>query len=177
MFREDKTTQMAARFLQLAGGRIPYIKLLKMLYLADKQMLVEHGKPITYDRWYALKYGPVLSSTYDLIKGGKPSQYWSNHIQTDNYDVVLTQYPGSEALSVAEDRVIDVVFAKYQDYDRWEIVEVLHQLPEWEDPGDTSKEMTYKEVLRVEGLAEDEIAKILDNINTQNDIMLALERL
>ena len=67
MYREDKTTQMAARFVHLAGGRLPYIKLLNMLYIADKAMLIKWGKPITYDSWVATEYGPVLGHTSDLI--------------------------------------------------------------------------------------------------------------
>ena len=176
MFRVDKTTQMAARFLQLAHEPIPYIKLLKLLYLADKQMLIKHGKPITYDRWYALKYGPVLSSTYNLIKGTVRSEYWSDHIKTEQYDVVLSSDPGSDALSTAEDRIIDGVFEKYKDMDKWELVDDLHQLPEWEDPGDSSKEITYQEVLRIEGLAKDDIDNILDNIRVQDDLDLVLSQ-
>ena len=47
-----------------------YLLLMKLLYIADKQMLVSHGKPITYDRWFSMKFRPVLSSTLDLIRGG-----------------------------------------------------------------------------------------------------------
>lgn len=177
MFREDKTTQMAARFLQLAGKRLPYIQLLKLLYLADKQMLTQHGKPITYDRWYAMKYGPVLSSTYNLIKENNQSEYWSNYIQTANYDVVLCSDPGSDALSAAEDRIIEAVFEEHKNRDLWQMVDVTHQLPEWENPGDTSKEMTYEEVLRVGGFDQEDIDNILDNIRVQNDIHLVLETL
>lgn len=164
MFREDKTTQMAARFLALADGRISYLKLLKLLYLADKQMLIDHGKPITYDRWYAMKHGPVLSSTYNLIKSTAPSEYWANYIHTEKYDVVLSDDPGTDALSTAEDRIIDTVFKKYQDHDGWQMVHIVQPLSEWEDPGDTSREMTYGDVLRVEGFDAEDIENILDNI-------------
>ncbi len=177
MFREDKTTQMAARFLQLAGKRLPYIQLLKLLYLADKQMLTQHGKPITYDRWYAMKYGPVLSSTYDLIKGNNQSEYWSDYIQTANYDVVLCSDPGSDALSVTEDRIIEAVFEEYKDRNWQQMVDVTHQLPEWENSGSASKEITYEEVLQIEGFDKEDIDNILDNIRVQNDVHLVLETL
>lgn len=174
MFREDKTTQMAARFLQLATGRLPYIKLLKLLYLADKQMLIEHGKPITYDRWFALKLGPILSATYNLIKCHDASEYWSHYIKTENYDIVFFSDPGSETLSVAEDRIIDAIFEKYKHHDKWQIVDAVHQLSEWEDPGDTSKEMTYEAVLRVEGFEEEDINNTMENIHFQNDRRLVI---
>lgn len=175
MFREDKTTQMAARFLRLAGGRIPYIKLLKMLYIADKRMLIKHGKPITYDRWFALKHGPVLSATYNIIKGDAAAEYWPAHIKTESYDLALSHDPGSDALSVAEDRIIDEVFEEYKNHSEWGIVHAVHQMPEWEDPGDTSKEMTYESVLRIEGFDEEDINNTLANIRVQDDMKLVLE--
>ena len=177
MFREDKTTQMAARFLQLAGGCLPYTQLMKLLYIADKQMLVEHGKPITYDRWFALKYGPALSSTYNLIKEEAPSTYWSDYIKTENSDVTLSSSPGADALSIAEDCIIDKVFAEYKGSSRWPIVDVVHEPLDWEDLEDTSKELTYEAVLRVEGFDEEDIAGILENIRVQDDSQLVLEAL
>ena len=173
MFREDKVTQMAARFLDLAGGRISYVKLLKLLYLADKQMLIERGHPITYDRWYAMKHGPVLSATYNLIQGKTASAYWSDYIGTDNFDLVLKGDPGSDDLSRAEDRIIDAVFEKYKDHDTWDLVNELHEeLREWESPGNSSREMTYKSVLQHAGFGEEAIENILENIDIQNDLEL-----
>jgi len=43
-------------------------KLLKMLYLADKLHLENHGSLITGDSYYALDYGPVATNTYDILK-------------------------------------------------------------------------------------------------------------
>ena len=177
MFREDKTTQMAARFLQLAGGCLPYTQLMKLLYVADKQMLVEHGKPITYDRWFALKYGPALSSTYNLIKEEARSAYWSEYIKTENSDVTLSSNPGTDALSIAEDRIIDKVFAEYKGHSRWPIADAVHESLAWEDMEDPSKQLTYEAVLRVEGFDEEDIAGILENIRVQEDTRLVLEAL
>ena len=57
MFREDKATQMAARFLHHSNGRMEYLKLIKLLYLADKKMLQRCGEPIVYDTWYSMAKG------------------------------------------------------------------------------------------------------------------------
>ena len=170
MYREDKTTQMAASFLKLANGRMPYIKLLKMLYIADKQMLTQHGFPITYDRWVAMKHGPVLSTTYDLMKPNTPSVYWARHIRTEGYDVVLSDDPGSGDLSLAEDRIVAQVFAEFGRHTNKAIIRATHELPEWEDPGSTSTDIPYEEVLRIEGLDQEDIEAILENIEMQDDI-------
>ena len=178
MFREDKTTQMAARFLSLANGRLEYIKLLKLLYLADKKMLIQRGHPITYDDCYAMKWGPVLSKTYDIIKGERESDYWSVFIETNGYDVELKDDPGSGKLSRAEDRIIDEVFEEYQHQESFDLVRHLHDtLQEWQrqQPGNSSKKMTYKLVLQTEGFGQEDIDNILANIALQDKIESLLE--
>src|SRR5688572_14417051 len=74
-----KTVQATAVLLQAAPGeRMSYMRLLKLLYLADRRMMRETGSPITFDRVVAMKHGPVLSETYSLIKGEHPDAgVWS----------------------------------------------------------------------------------------------------
>lgn len=41
----------------------------KFFYLADKKHLNLHGRPITYENYFALPYGPVASKAMDLLNG------------------------------------------------------------------------------------------------------------
>jgi uncharacterized phage-associated protein len=43
--------------------------IIKTLFLADKKHLNEYGRPVTFDNYCAMKYGPVPSFAYDLLKG------------------------------------------------------------------------------------------------------------
>ena len=174
MFREDKATQMAARFLQLSKGQMPYLKLIKLLYMADKQMLLTRGKPIVYDAWVSMKKGPVLSTTYDLIKQNDGSTYWSRHIRTKGYDALLESDPGTDNLSRAEEHIIEAVFAQYGHVDKWDLVELTHDFPEWKNPGNSSCPISYETVLRLAGIPADSIVDILDNIDARNDFEAAL---
>src|SRR4051812_27718977 len=70
-FREDKTTQAAALLLKWAGGRMNYMKLIKLLYLADRTALLRWGRPITFARPISMRHGPVLSEVLDLINEGQ----------------------------------------------------------------------------------------------------------
>jgi len=173
MFRQDKSTQMAASFLKLAGNRMPYIMMLKMMYEADRTLLVQRGVPITYDRWVSMRWGPVLSNTYDLIKAnplGPRDVYWSDFIRTDGYDVELIQDPGTGDLSPAEDGIIQSVFECHKDKDSWELVRYAHEFPEWKDPGGGATPITYSDVLRVHGFAPEDIDEILSGIEIQDDL-------
>ena len=71
-----------------------YLRLLKLLYIADREWLAETGESITGDRVYAMKQGPVLSTLYDLIKGnGTRAGEWDDFIHTDGYAVELVADP------------------------------------------------------------------------------------
>lgn len=41
----------------------------KFLYLADKEHLNRYGRPLTFEVYYALDYGPVASTALDLLNG------------------------------------------------------------------------------------------------------------
>jgi uncharacterized phage-associated protein len=66
-FNERKALAAATRLLAEGGGRMPSLRLLKLLCLSDHAALLEYGHPITGDRYVAMKLGPVLSTVYDRI--------------------------------------------------------------------------------------------------------------
>ena len=82
-FNLDKTIQAAAYLLkQEPECRMNYMRLLKMLYIANRQSLKTRDVPICGDKAYAMKRGPVLSATLDLINGSDPSSpQWSQTIE------------------------------------------------------------------------------------------------
>jgi hypothetical protein len=49
-FNERRATEAAARFLKLRGGKMSYLKLIKLLYLLDREALLRWGRPVTTDR-------------------------------------------------------------------------------------------------------------------------------
>ena len=91
-FDERKATQLAARFLSQADSRMEYIRLIKLLYIADLEALQNWGYPLTGDEYYSLKHGPIVSNIYDIIKANPPfskRSYWKDHIQTDGIALFL----------------------------------------------------------------------------------------
>jgi hypothetical protein len=81
-YREDKATQAAARLLKLRGGAMSHLKLIKLLYLAERASLVRLGRPLTDDSCASLPHGPVLSATLDRINTAEAYRdgYWDLHI-------------------------------------------------------------------------------------------------
>ena len=156
-FHLDKTLQAAGVLLGLDGGRMGYIRLLKLLYIADRELLVETGRPLTGDDAVAMKHGPVLSRVYDLIKGvAPPGSLWDAHLRTENYSVMLAADPGRGKLSKGEVEKLHDVTERYRYLDDFEVSERTHEFPEWQDhhrPG-TSTPIPWQEILQAQGKPE-----------------------
>jgi len=45
-YREDKATQAAARLLKLRGGTRSHLKLIKLLYLVEREAPARFGAPL-----------------------------------------------------------------------------------------------------------------------------------
>src|SRR5208283_5844116 len=99
-FNEAKATQAAARFLRFQGGRMNYMKLIKLLYLLDRSALLTWGRPVTTDRYVSMDRGPVVSRILNLIREEPEpgtASFWRRHISgCKAYSVQLVSDPGSD---------------------------------------------------------------------------------
>lgn len=185
-FNERKTTQAAAFLLNLRGGRMKYIKLLKLLYLADRKSLLERGRPITNDRYVSMDDGPVLSVTYNLIQGDyrNTEHIWSQSIFCPgDYDVALKDAEGQfdvSELSRAELEVLRGIFHQYGHWNRWKLIdEVMHKLPEWHDPDGSMIPIEVRDILQTSSLTQAEQIEIeeeLDNLTVVQNLLATSSR-
>ena len=58
-FSIQKTIQAVGVLLRLARGRMGRLRLLKLLYIADRESLREFHRPIIGSRTVAMKNGPL----------------------------------------------------------------------------------------------------------------------
>lgn len=172
-FNVNKATQAAGVLLEREpDSRTNYMRLLKLLYIADRETLAERGRPITGSPAYAMERGPVLGLVLDLIKSLDPdSEQWMKFIRTDHYDVVLEQKPGNLDLSRAEIRKLQEVSDRYRNDDEWALVKICHELPEFkkndpllENPPAKRKDIPLEDVLDAVGRLKDKDA-ILSQVN------------
>jgi len=162
-FNERKAVAMAALLLKLAGGETPYMRLIKLMYLAERASLAQHNRPICGDRYFAMKYGPVLSTVLNLIKGLITSSTWSSHFDRNDNSARLVSDPGVGALSQAEIKLITEIDQIYKQLDRWHLSELSHSLPEWKDPGTSRHEIAPETILKALGKTEEDIEQIRDD--------------
>ena len=156
-FNFEKSVQAAAYLLHLDGGRMERMRLLKLLYIADREMLSEVGRSITGDTGYAMNYGPVLSRVYNCIKGEDPNALdWEKQIQSEGHAVRLVQNSSRDDLSRAEIGKLNEVTERFRNQDEWDISEHTHTFQEWKDHyvKDSSASIPWEEMLKAQGASQ-----------------------
>ena len=128
-----------------------YMKLIKLLYLADREALLRWGCPITTDRYVSLDRGPVLSHVLNLITDEtdpETSSIWARVIsEPTKYEVHLNEEIQEEELSDAEIDLLNEIFREYGKMSRWDLVRITHDLPEWVDPAGSAIPISYRDIL------------------------------
>jgi len=179
-FDLEKATQTAAKFLKFAGGRISYMKLIKLMYLADREAIFQLEQSISGDHYYSLKNGPILSRVKDLItEEDQQESYWSHHISApQSYDVMLLNDPGDEALSEAEDEIIQTTFKTYGSIDKFTLADLTHEIcGEWKAPSETGPKatpITIESILKELG-KEADIPRIANEVEQQRVLGILLK--
>ena len=118
-FADRKTAQAAAYLLRRHGGSFNYMHLIKLLYLADRKRLLLRGEPLTGDRHFSMKHGPVLSQVLDFITHGPElgNSAWFDYISAPSgYTVSLKPdaATSTDELSRAELKLLEEVDEQYE---------------------------------------------------------------
>ena len=161
MYRKRKTIEAAAYLLAKADGEMPYIKLVKLLYLADREQIRQRGRSISGDSHWSLKYGPVLEHTLDAIRHGDSE--WGEVTQTDLEAKVISlraEVPACE-LSRADCQVLDQVYAEFGSMKWPQLVDHTHGLAEWV-PTSGRRRISLRDIAKAVGHSDERIAEILE---------------
>jgi hypothetical protein len=159
-FDEPKATEVAALILSLRGGTMHYLKLIKLLYLVDREALARWGSIVTTDNHVSMEYGPVGSTVLNLVtKPDVSKNYWKKYISEPFGDdeVKLLEAVPLDRMSRAEEKLVREIYEKFGYQNRWDIVAYTHKLPEWKDPKGTSTPIHPRQILRAIGEDEEEI--------------------
>ena len=177
VFDERRAAQAAARLLARHDGTMPYIKLIKLLYLADRAALVEGGAPITGDRFVSLRHGPALGRVLDLIKDDCPAEdsVWHGYVVRERFDARLVGTTESKRLSDVDRGILDGVSDAYGCLKEWDVVARTHALPEWKDPGNTAIPIEPEDILRYNDFTEAEIERVAEQAHAVYSFHTLLE--
>lgn len=134
-FKTRKAIQAVAALLRHAdpsGLRDNYTRVLKLLYLAERECLAQRGRPLLGDEVVAMPHGPVLSAVYDLILNRHfDSSDWNTFIGHERFDIYVITDPDNDELSPFEIKLLEQIADAHIGEDQWQLIELCHALPEW----------------------------------------------
>lgn len=109
------------------NGSINRLKLIKLLWLADRIHLNRYGRFILRDKYKALPHGPVPSATLDIA-----NQPIENFITVEGYNLISEAQFDSKYFSKSDLRVLNEVWEKYGELSQYELRDFSHKFPEWQ---------------------------------------------
>lgn len=163
----EKITQSLTFILDKCGGSLDRLKVIKIIYLADRYCYRKYGYTITDDGYAILPYGVAPSVITDITSTSQRSllDYKASGVDEDdlNYfnDHVKIEAVGKQSMdeilhlnklniSFLEDTDIESINFAFQfiNIDTQILInDVIHNLPEWEE-GKIGEPISLKEFLK-----------------------------
>lgn len=170
-FDADKSLQAVAFLLRREPAhRMNYMRLLKILYIAEREALAESSQPITGSRVVATRRGIILDDVLQSIRGHhRTASLWAGYTRLDNYSIEMFRDPGIGRLSRFVMEKLEEVAMRHQADDEWEMVEMTRRLAEWRrnEPGDGCQEIPLSHIFEAVGRGDD-FATIVERAQSAN---------
>jgi uncharacterized phage-associated protein len=149
----------------------------KLFYLSDREHFNRNGRPITFETYYALDYGPVASTALDLIKERRVTMkrvgIEALPIRTEKRDrIIVLAEPlravDYEVFSKSDLRVFDQVIEEHGNKSFDELYKLTHAHfaydIAWKNRGDARHAPMYYEDMLDEGPRKAAILEALEPI-------------
>ncbi len=132
-----KIAQVANYLTRREGGEIDRLKLVKLLYLADRYHMRKYGRLVTGDYYFAMQYGPVGSTAANMASlsewlGEEQLSYASKYLsRKDNHTVASINEVDMDELSESDVEALDFAYANFGGKRASDLVDLTHKYPEW----------------------------------------------
>ena len=114
------------------------LKIIKLLFIADKTHLEEYGRTITGDIFKALKMGPIGSKTLDFLnlkfEDEKQEKYFNSIIGKEgsyNFYFKGKNIKNLNSLSESDREIINKTVSVFGNFTENKLIDFLHTFPEW----------------------------------------------
>lgn len=137
-FDYKKATQAINYLTKKEGGQIDKLKLIKLVYLADRYHLRRYGRPMINDAYFAMPLGPVGSSVKDIAEFSgfldeTEREYATNFLgrgEVENIVVSIADVD-KEIFSKSEIEALDFAYSGFGNNPASSLVDITHRYPEW----------------------------------------------
>jgi hypothetical protein len=157
--RAPKLAQMAACLLRRNGGPMERAKLMRLMYLADREAMDRHWFPISDDEYYSMGTGPVLSMALDLMGGnevGRAQREWDEWVSPmEGNRAGPRKEAADNDLDELADEEIDILEAVFDEFGGRSMEylddQMRSDLKEWRDPGSGRREIALRSIFEALG--------------------------
>ena len=181
-FDARKAAQIAAFFATNEGDHgIEKLKLIKLIYLAERQFLTDHGFPMLFDEFYSLPHGPICSSALNGIDQRIQADIWAPLIARHGhviYPCKRTAREDMDEVSDAEMTALNQVWSCFGSYTSSRIRNWTHDhCPEYVEVGPGERlPIEYTDLLEAVGFTRaeaEEAAREVQTIRRAESLMSA----
>lgn len=151
-------------------------KIFKILYFADMSHLSKFGRAITGDRYIAMKYGPVPSSIYDMVKTVRGDSWYENDelkafFSVEDKFLKPLRDADTNYLSQSDLQELTESIEKYKDKSFEQITQLSHDSA-WRKTWEThnNDEISVEDILRECQAEEDYINYVIENIAAHKEL-------
>jgi uncharacterized phage-associated protein len=159
-FNVRKAAQVCAFFALKAQGQINVLKLIKLVYLADRRFMEKYDSTMLNDKLVSMPHGPVNSLTLNYVNGMLLDEEWDRFIADRERHMLAISGPqlaidDLDELSAAELECLEETWSTFGHFDQFALREYTHQhCPEWEDPHGSSFPIPYARIFKFLGKTE-----------------------
>jgi uncharacterized phage-associated protein len=128
----DKIVELLLYLAHVRPGADKY-QAVKFFYLADRAHLIRYGRPISFDVYYALSYGPVASNALDLLNkkaADLPFETTIIKLPSDSKTVVIgkpKRAVNRDLFSKSDLIIFDEIIRKYGKLSFDQLYELTHE--------------------------------------------------
>lgn len=172
-FDEKKAAHSMGYLCSLSrDNTISSLKLLKLIYLSDRESIRENGYPIQIDEYRSLKNGPVNYRLHKYISKFDYAEIKEFHKilekKKDNTFSLKEGIKKDDLLSLSEGdiNIFDKIYDKFGSFSTKEIIDWTHNpnnIPEWNYDNRNKKIKLYK-IYEAVGNDEEEAKLIADDV-------------
>ena len=151
-YNARKAGQVAAFFVMQQGKLLNIVKLVKLIYMANREFMQLYDEPLFIDAPVSMRLGPVNIRTYEHINSGGSG--WDEAISDrENHNVSLSNpslvEEDLDELSEADLEVLHSTWKRLGHMNQWDLVKYTHDnCPEWEDPGHSQADIPYARIFK-----------------------------
>jgi uncharacterized phage-associated protein len=145
---------------------VDLLKLFKIIYFASRDHLARYGRPIIDDDFVAMKHGPVLTDTFNKLRGGRFS-----FVEKDpevGYMIFAREKPDVDELSASDVECLDLSIHDNKNLRFGKLSEKSHDAAwqlAWNSRGNKeSAPMDLIEIARAGGADENTLDYIKENL-------------